>query len=221
MHWVYGNWPSGVPSCGACVHTELWSAGFALHGGYSCAPCYPLTTVGFVNGPFTRQLSTCSLAADLFTESQCDAQLFGTLSLLMWHNYEGGLASLTEVLAMPLDVLHSAFSLYKFWERILIMISRGKRVWYCTATHSLCSSFKDNNSPQALSSSVVLGASGSLCNILQRIDASWVVTVLCILAALDGLIWESKVFSFQAKHYLSWNYHQVMWKSFSDSQWID
>lgn len=132
MHWVYGNWPSSVPCCRAWVHTELWSAGFAHHGGYSCAPCYPLITVGFVNGPFTRQLSTCSLTAASFTGSQCDAQLFGTLSLLMLHNCEGGLASLKEVLVMPLDVLHSAFSLYKVWERILTTISRGK-VSYGTA----------------------------------------------------------------------------------------
>lgn len=132
MHWVYGNWPSSVPCCGVWVHTELWSARFAHHGGYSYAPSYPLTTVGFVNGPFTRQLSTCSLSAASFTGSECDAQLFGTLSLLMLHNCEGGLASLTEVLVMLLDVLHAAFSLYKVWERILTTISRGK-VDYGTA----------------------------------------------------------------------------------------
>lgn len=34
----------------------------------------------------------------------------------------------------------------------------------------------------------MLGALGSLCNILQLVDASWAVTMLYILAALDGLI---------------------------------
>lgn len=149
MHWVYGNWLSRVSCCRAWVHTELWSAGFAHHGGHSCAPCYPVITVGFVNGPFTRQLSNCSLTAASFTGSQCDAQLFGTLCLLMLHNCEGGLASLTGVLVMLLDVLHSAFSLHKVWERILTTISRGKvGLWCCPVTRSLCSSFKDNNWPQ-------------------------------------------------------------------------
>lgn len=51
-------------------------------------PAAPLTIVEFLNGPFTRQLNTCSHFLS-FIGSQWDVQLLWTLFLLMSHNYEG------------------------------------------------------------------------------------------------------------------------------------
>lgn len=107
-------------------------------------------------------------------------------------NMKGGLASLTgKVHLMPWNVFYSAFH--------LTMISRGKESRDCIIIYfrhcSLCPSFKDNN---RLTSNV-----DSLwnCQVLQvgshsvtdRAHLS-VSIVLYVLAVLDGLIWESKLF---------------------------
>lgn len=71
--------------------------------------------------------------------------------------------------------------------------------------------------PQTLIFSVVLGATRGLAHCLTN---RWHLSVSNCALHPSCTRWSYvriKLFSFQLKHYLSWNYHQVKWKSFSDS----
>lgn len=171
MHRAYGNRLSSVPSCSSWVYTESRRAGFTRR---------PSDTVGSVNGPFTGSCAPARSPPPPWGPVRCAVvwTCFGWCCVTV----RGGLT------AMPSDVLHSAFYLHRVWERILLVISRGKRVWYCIATCSLCYSPKDNNRPQMLRSAIVPGATGGSHSILQIVDTSQSGTVLYVLTTQDGLI---------------------------------
>lgn len=112
-----------------------------------------------------------------FTGSQCDAQLFWTLFLLLLHNWEGEVWPLftEEGLVMPWNVTDLAFHLCKVWDGILAMMSKRKEsrgLWLPSGTvHSASPSMIVTDWPHMLIFSIVPGATASLkpslclCNI--------------------------------------------------------
>ena len=128
MQEVYENVICSVASFRAWVDTELGSARFPNHGGGSCVPCTPLTIVEFLNGPFTRQLSTCSHFSPSLAPSvmhSCFRPSFCCCCLTV----KGEVLSLLieKELIQSLDVIDLTFHLYKVAERILAMMGDEKR----------------------------------------------------------------------------------------------
>lgn len=127
-------------------------------------PAAPLTIVEFLNGPFTRQLNTCSHFLS-FIGSQWDVQLLWTLFLLMSHNYEGR-ACLSNrrstfstfrciiLSILPEQSLREKESMLLHWEilqALFTLLSKAITDW-----------------PQMLIFSVVLGATRGLAHCLTN-----------------------------------------------------
>lgn len=128
MQEVYGNVIYSVPSFRAWVNSELGSAHFPSHGGGSCVPYTPLTVVEVLNGPFTRQPSTCSHFSPPLAPSVMHS-CFGPSFCCCCITVKGEVLSLLieKELVPSLDVIDLTFHLHKVGERILAMMGDEKR----------------------------------------------------------------------------------------------